>query len=337
MIVRYEPLSQPGPGEVLLGWLDAEGSGTLDLLAKRVTWFGSGRPGGMYAPPKNAYFQWVREMSALGYLEVDLTRQRWTAAAPALVVLPGLDGVLMVSGVRAAYLLEELDHLGFDGFAFRHTPNLGLAIPIPGTLLVQAERQSAIHQLYQQLRNAEPRLVNAACAASRIASVAPPVTAELTPVAPPSHDPNNPAEKLVYAKLLSDTSRHSSSWTPVTADTATTAGAYRWRRPGQLIHAIRDRQGEWLSGERSTVIHAALSMHGRSCLHWKPYKSDLLQRGTLAVVQYIDLPTLHKRAATLCTGFPARTEGTMREYLGVPREIAERLAKSLGQQLLSPS
>ncbi len=192
MTVRYEPLTEPGPGEVLLGWLDAEGSGTLELLGQRVTWFGSGRPGDLSPPPRSAFFQWVREMSALAYLDVNLSTRRWSAAEPALVTLPGLDGLLMLSGVRAAYLLEELDRLGFDGFAFRHTPDMGLAIPVPGTLLVQAERQSMLDDLFRHLRAAEPRLVNVGCASSRIASLARPIITHLRPSAAPVNDPDNP-------------------------------------------------------------------------------------------------------------------------------------------------
>ncbi len=109
-------------------------------------------------------------------------------------------------------------------------------------------------------------------------------------------------------------------------------GAYRWRRPGQLIHAVFDGH-DWLSGDRSDVVHTALSLCRRSSLRWTPYEGDLLRRGALAVHRYIDLPMLHKRSATLCTGFPARTDGAMRVYEGIPLEIAKLLAKSLGQQL----
>ena len=333
MTARYEPLTEPGPGEVLLGWLDAEGSGTLELLGRRVTWFGSGRPGDLSPPPKNAYLQWVREMSALAYLDVDLSGRRWSAAPPALVTLPGLGGLLMLAGVRAAYLLEELDRLGFDGFAFRHTPHMGLAIPVPGTLLVQAERQSMLDDLYWHLRTAEPRLVNAGCASSRIASLVPPVITGLLPSAAPVNDPDNPLEKLVVGKLLSDTTGHPEPWVAVAPGTST-PGAYRWRRPGQLIHAVFDGR-DWISGDRSNVIHAGLSLHRRSSLRWTPYEDDPLQRGALAVHRYIDLPMMHKRSATLCTGFPARTKDAMRVYEGVPLEIAKVLAESLGQQLNS--
>lgn len=331
MTARYEPLTEPGPGEVLLGWLHAEGSGTLELLGKRVTWFGSGRPGDLSAPPKNAYFEWVREMSALAYLDVDLSARRWSAADPALVTLPGVDGLVMLSGVRAAYLLDELDRLGFDGYAFRHTPDLGLNIPVPGTLLVQAERQSMLQQLFRHLQAAEPRLVYAGCASSRIASLAKPVITQLHPAAGPVTNPDNPLEKLIVSKLLSDTSGHPDAWVNVASGTST-IGAYRWRRPGQLIHAVSDGRN-WLSGERSDVIHAALSLQKRSSLRWTPYEGDLLRRGALAVHRHIDLPMLHKRSATLCTGFPARTEGALRIYDGMPLAIAKMLAESLGQQL----
>jgi hypothetical protein len=44
---------------------------------------------------------------------------------------------------------------------------------------------------------------------------------------------------------------------------------------------------------------------------------------------------LHKRSATLCTGFPARTEGGLKVYEGIPRVIAELIARSLGQKLMT--
>ncbi|WP_131809922.1 hypothetical protein [Mycolicibacterium elephantis] len=335
MSTKFETLTDPGGGEVLLGWLDAEGSGTLDLLRRRVTWFGSGRPDGQTVPPRNAFFMWLREMSALAYLDVDFASRQWSAARTALTILPGLDGLLMVSGVRAAYLLEALEHLGFDGFAFRYTPNMGLAIPIPGTLFVQAERQSSLPQLFRHLQKADLGLVDAGCIASRLAFAVKPVRAQLRPAAPPTYDSNGGPEKLIPSKILSDTSGHPEPWIPVTIDNST-AGAYRWRRPGQLIHAIFDGK-EWFSGDRSDVIHTAMSLAGRSALQWAPYKKDRLSRGSLAVHRYIDLPLVHKRAATLCTGIPSRLDGAMRVYEGVPHEIASRLAKSLGQELKSIS
>jgi len=70
-----------------------------------------------------------------------------------------------------------------------------------------------------------------------------------------------------------------------------------------------------------------------SSLRWGAYGDGDLNRGALSVHRHIDLPMLHKRSATLCTGFPARTDGAMKVYEGVPRVIAELIARSLGQKL----
>lgn len=332
MTVRYEALTQPGPGEVLLGWLDAEGSGTLELLEKRVTWFGSGRStDSLAAAPKGAFFRWAREMSALGYLDISFTHRRWSAAEPALIVLPGCDGLLMLAGVRSAYLLERLEKIGFDGYPIRHTPDLGAAIPVPGTLLIQAERQGLVVDLFNGLRAAESRLINAGCAASRLALSAKPIREYLSPIAAPADGPDSQLEKLSPAKLVADSSGYSEPWFPAPPGSRT-RGAYRWRKPGQLVHALFD--GQWHSGDRSEVIHSAFSMDPDfSSLRWGAYGDGDLNRGALSVHRYIDLPMLHKRSATLCTGFPARTDGAMKVYEGVPRVIAELIARSLGQKL----
>jgi hypothetical protein len=334
MTVRYEPLTQPGPGEVLLGWLDAEGSGTLDVLEKRVTWFGSGRAGdSLAAPTKTAFFGWAREMSALGYLDISFTHRRWSAADPALFMLPGCDGLLMLAGVRSSYLVERLEEIGFDGYPIRHTPDLGAAIPVPGTLLIQAECQGLVAELFNGLRAAEPRLVNVGCAASRLALSARPIRQYLSLVAAPTDSSDTQLERLVPARLVADVSGFPDCWVPAPPGSRG-RGAYRWRKPGQLVHALFD--GEWRSGDRSEVIHAALSMdQAFSSLRWAAYGDGDLNRGALSVHRHIELPMLHKRSATLCTGFPARTEGGLKVYEGIPRVIAELIARSLGQKLMT--
>ena len=329
---RYESLDKPGPGEVLLGWLDAEGSGTLELLEKRVTWFGSGRTGDSSAtPPNSAFFGWAREMSALGYLDISFSDRRWSAAEPALVMLPGCDGLLMLAGVRSAYLVERLEKIGFDGWPVRHTPDLGIAIPVPGTLLIQVEGQGLIDDLFRGLRSGEPRLLNVGCAASQLAKSARPIREYLSPTAAPANNPDSQLERLMPSTLVADSSGFTEPWTLAKPGSMSKA-AYRWRRPGQLVHAVFD--GQWLAGDRSDVIHAAFSMDQVfSSLHWSAYGKDPLNRGALSVHRYIDLPMLHKRSATLCTGFPARTDGAMKIYEGVPRVIAGLIASSLGQKL----
>jgi len=334
MTVRYEALTKPGPGEVLLGWLDAEGSGTLELLEKRVTWFGSGRTADSLAtPPKSAFFGWAREMSALGYLDISFNNRRWSAVDPAMVTLPGCDGLLMLAGVRSAYLVERLNKIGFDGWPIRHTPDLGIAIPVPGTLLIQAERQGLVADLYRRLRSGEPRLVSVGCAASRLALSAKPIHGYLSPTAAPTNGADTQLERLVPAKLVSDSPGYTDPWISATPG-STPKGAYRWRRPGQLVHAVFD--GRWRAGDRSEVIHAALAMDPVfSSLRWGAYGDGELNRGSLSVQRHIDLPMLHKRSATLCTGFPARTDGALKVYEGVPRVIAELIARSLGQKLIT--
>lgn len=332
MTASYEQLTQSGPGEILLGWLSAARAGTLELLGRRVMWFGSGRAGDLGQPPKNAYLEWVREMHALGYLNVNFSSRRWSSIAPALVALPGLDGLLMLAGVRTANMLEELDRLGFDGFAFKHTPETGLAIPVPGTLLVQIERQSLLEDILRYIRAAEPRIAYYGCAASRLASALIPNMNSLSPVAAPTYEGDNHVEVFIASGLRFDEADFSAPWAPADL-TLTSRGAYRWRRPGKLIHAVFDGNG-WLSGNRSDVLHAALSMDSQSCLWWTPYPRDPLERGTLSVHRYIDLPLNHKRIATLCTGLPAQESNGVRNYEGVPLTVVESISESLGQQLL---
>lgn len=319
------------PGDALLGWLYAEGSGTVDILRQRVTWYGSGRPADETITPRFADFQWIREMSALAYLEVDFGLNRWTAAPPALVVLPGLDGLCALTGVREAALAQAVDDLGDDGFAFYHSPASNLPIPLPDMLFIQLERQSAIDRLHHRLRVHSPELVNARCAASAIASIAQPIRTTLRLTAAPVPDPGSELERLDIENLLTDMSDEPLEWIAVSPHSPT-VGAYRWRRQGRLLHAAFSGEA-WQSGERSDVIHTVLSRMGESSLTWMPSDDSPLQRGILSVNKHLDLPALHKRAATLCTGLPSRVLLAQRTYQGVPLYVARLLATSLGQHL----
>ena len=83
--------------------------------------------------------------------------------------------------------------------------------------------------------------------------------------------------------------------------------------------------------DQDLSVYALLRDHGRAVLRWE---GDSVN-GTLAVLQGAALPQLHARVAALCTGLAPSFDARDRcwRYLNVPLDIAERIARSLGQVL----
>ena len=119
------------------------------------------------------------------------------------------------------------------------------------------------------------------------------------------------------------------SFVPVMRDDA--PGLYRYERPGpRAIHFVAGdgrrfdvdlAVGTWAEARRLDVLNL---------LWWRPDGVN----GTLDVPRYLPLPSLHARAATLCSGLSARYDDGSFLYDNVPEWVARRIAAALGQDLV---
>ncbi|AUZ33638.1 hypothetical protein C3B78_03580 [Arthrobacter sp. PGP41] len=145
------------------------------------------------------------------------------------------------------------------------------------------------------------------------------------PSAPPAYD-------SLFEQLVSFSPQR---WSPASPkDLALPDGLYREQVHGRWRYTLR-REGSWYAAELSHGIFAELARRGRTVIHWQPDYPDCSRAGTLVLDQGVPLPALHSRVLVLCSGFIPRFDSSAEAalYDNVPREIAERVASSLGQTL----
>lgn len=121
-------------------------------------------------------------------------------------------------------------------------------------------------------------------------------------------------------------------------------GLYRSKTYGDVVHAINDYRsaakgdGKWLRVPREYAVYEVLRWDAINVLAFS------YEHHTLWVPTSCGLPSLHSRAATLCSGrlptldfdfkHPEPRVTRCIKYMNVPRRIAERIADSLSQNLV---
>jgi hypothetical protein len=107
-------------------------------------------------------------------------------------------------------------------------------------------------------------------------------------------------------------------------------GLYRYDAYGRPTYRLVAGQDETYKVDLAIGAWVALSRWGENKLRY--VEDDV--NGTLAVPVATPLPTLHARAAALCSGLAPGRIGHALWYRNVPRRVAERIARSLDQTLL---
>ena len=290
--------------ERLLNWMSELGGGSFAQFDAAHSW--ATRGSSIWSGPGA-----LRELSALGHIEVDWGTRRWVAARPCITLLPDAAGHGLVVGGRTARLtralLDEVDALDAEAIARSQRD-------APDVVYIQADSEVAL----------------AGVAAGLGVSYVHSVVDDLGDLLPS------------LAMLITDTETHpivqhygierydlDARWLAVETDDE--PGLYRYERPGpRAVHfvdaaaqryAIPFAIGVWLEARRTETT---------DWIWWHP---DAVN-GTLDVPFNLPLPPLHARAATLCSGLtPLLREGSLR-YANVPFGLAERIAVSLEQELV---
>ncbi|MER6325275.1 hypothetical protein [Streptomyces coelicoflavus] len=305
-------------GGVLLRWLSEIRGGKATALRDGVR--GQAQAWGL-EPGEYADWDWMRQATALGLIDVDLRVDRWSVAPPVLTRLPHADGLAVLTGARTARIsarVEEAAREWMELIAVPHRPGSG-EIPLPDTLLIQYEDPATLRETAGLLG---ARYVP--CAALQLTKLLP-QAAPGPESAPPGGSTANTLEK--YEPRLQ-------RFVPVASDNED--GLYRWRGADYARLTRLRSNGVFRTVGHETGIYLELARHRTGVMRWRPESGEgRAGIGRLFVDRYAPLPALHERVAVLCSGFPPSVgrQTQTRAYDNVPRTLAEAIASSLHQNL----
>ncbi|MFB6889309.1 hypothetical protein ACFCX4_08350 [Kitasatospora sp. NPDC056327] len=305
-------------GDLLLRWLSERQSGSVTALREGVR--GTARAYGIDTA-EYADWDWVRELSSLGFLDADLRADRWSAAPLVLTRLPFSDGLALITGARPASVRAALGSAAADWLELLEIPGETRqgAVPLPATLMVQYDDAARLGELATRLGASY-----VPCAALQLGALLPRLQAGAE-AAPPGGAGLDTVERYdLTARRFVPAGSHSED------------GLYRWRGADHALLVRLLRKGRFSRTERETGIYLELASHSENAVRWRPETGPGRSRlGRLFVDRNAPLPPLHARAATLCTGLPPMrgNQGQTLAYDNVPNVLAEAIAASLLQDL----
>lgn len=304
------------PGDLLLTWASEVGSGKLRPLLDGAEWLA--RAHGI-RPGPGAAGRWVRDMSSLGFIDVDWASGVWSISPLVVTRIPQSDGLAVIAGRRdvEAARREEDDE---EGVLVTPVPNR-LAegdIPLPASRIVAYNSHLDLPQLAERL-GAQWVPCFALLAAHRI-----PVLTKRAPAAPPVR--GEPIEHFGLAD------RAFTEW----RERSYSDGLYRLRRSDRKKVYQFHEAGEWHHTTWEEGVYLALDKSPHPPIRWRRDPAQGRESiGQLIVEWGAPLPPLHSRVATLCLGL-APTIGSTAEtmvYDNVPKDVAKKIAHSLKQPL----
>lgn len=305
-------------GNLLLRWASELGSGTVaDLRAGIVR---TARVHGM-RPAEGADGRWLRDVSALGYLDVDWRAGRWSVAPPVLTRVPFSNGLAVITGRRTAAFEEALAAAVDEWAELHRTRNETMPrdLDVPDTLYLEYNEVEELPEDAERLG-----CTYVPCAALQLFSVLPDI-AEGALAAPPA--PGNIHTVERYDPDMRE-------YIPVVDYRED--GLYRWRS-ADWARLVQVRRGSnWFRVDHEYGVYLEHARLGASVMRWMAEGGTGRERlGRLAVDWGAPLPPLHARAAVLCTGLQPRFSEVAEtaRYDNVPLAAAQRLAQSLKQEL----
>lgn len=309
--------------DLLLQWLSERARGTWAEFKAAWDWLEQGA-----TDPAGKAWMAARDLSALGHLEISWgERSEWAIAPPVLTLLPAA-GRALLTGARTRALYVPPDY---------HAP---LEEKGSGRLV------EAVNELYLYLdpwsQTGGPTTVTIAIegdtdAEGLAAELGVPYTyavaEQLAKLLPPLHSYERTwrAGELLrgFDAEVFDTT--TCLWEPIEETTA--PGLYRSRTWSSHVHAIRTAAGAWFRVPPEPAVYEVFRWEGRRVMEYDTRTRELVVPGTA------NLPLLHARAATLCSGrVPQRITSLPGSpskviYLNVTASVAEKISLSLNQPL----
>ena len=297
------------PLDLMLEWLSERGEGSWGSFRDAFAWL---RVGASLATWDTASFA-ARQMSSLGHLEIDWVASRWAASPPVLTLLPSAGAHALLTGGRTRELSDRL-----TATLDRRSDVYGLD-PIeqdraPSARLIACEDETSVRSLASELEVEFSHSVS-----ERIAAILPSLSSylELTR--------SMPAPRGYGIQRLDE---ETLDWSDVEEDGD--RGLYRYQAPaGPEFRLLRDG-GLTSKVDLSVGVYGALAGAGqKERLKW--FRSSV--NGDLEVPLRAPLPTLHARAACLCSGMAPQRRGKTLVYVNVPHHVAQALGRSLDQSI----
>lgn len=296
--------------DLLLEWVSERGSGSWADLRGAIEWLGSTLPSSEERPSAAKV---VLVLASLGHLEMDWTQDRWAAAPPVLTILPYAGSHALLTGGRTRSLVDKLDALTSDDedlYVFQMSQDA------PSAVYVAARDEAVVESLADALGIAYDHSV-----ADRLSQILPSMDLILDLAGESIPSRGFGVKRFLLGGGL--------GWKEVTSDRE--AGLYEYPEWGRNQYRWVDRAGRYRIIDKYMGIYAELHRLHRNVL--KLRMEGLT--GDLLVPVYAPLPSLHARAAAMCSGLgPDLIRGSgVRCYVNVPQVVAERIARSLGQSL----
>jgi hypothetical protein len=296
--------------DLLLEWASERAEGSWQQLRDAHEWIATAYP------PSSASWRptpgmTARRLTTLGHIEIDWQHGHWAVAPPLLTILPSAGAHALLTGARTRTLVAQLTDATAD------EPSLFVTYCpqryAPTAILIACEDETNIESLAELLDIGYEFSVS-----DRLSALLPPLDSYLA-LASTTPAPSG------YGVAQLDL--HTLRWHDAESDRD--PGLYRYDHYGRPTYRLITEQQtydvDWAIG-----AWAALSRWGENKLQ---YREDAVN-GTLLAPVGAPLPTLHARAAALCSGLaPGRISGAD-WYRNVPRHVAERIARSLDQTLV---
>jgi hypothetical protein len=317
-----------GGYDLLLEWISETGAGTWEEFRKACDYVQRDR-----RPTDPAERAWhiAASLSALGHLEISWREGRWAVAPPVLTMLPNSGGRALLTGARTRALYWTSRHLGEEstGALADAAQRLDLWIDehrppkAPTSVMVACNEPDDAEDLA-----AECRIAYSYSVSDQLSAMLPPLEAYER-----FREPGGLPQGFEVSRYDTD----ALEWVSCDPQAAeTTPGLYRSSTWTDQVHVlVLPGLSSWRV-PRDFGVFEVLRWDGRAVL---VYDSDAME---LWVPSFARLPLLHERAAVLSTGqLPQpRTlhaadgwEYYGHYYMNVKREIADRIASSLSQEL----
>jgi hypothetical protein len=296
--------------ELLLEWVSEHGSGTWEQFRKVNEWlFPSTGLGRTTKPGATA-----NALSILGHLEVDWDAGEWAVAPPVLTVLPFAGAHATLVGCRTRHLKKRLEEYT-EAHSYVYV-EVHPQLEAPDAIFVATDEERHAQDMASYLEMHYDFSV-----ADRLCGMLPTFDSYLS-VTTHSVPTRGFGVKRFDGMAL--------QWNESTTDSL--PGLYKYEAYGRPEYRFVQSAPTFLAVDLPLGVYAELRRIGRRVLVFEEEELN----GTLVVPARAPMPWLPARCAAMCSGLEPSLERTTwtRRYVNVPRPTAERIAKSLAQELV---